>query len=259
MTLSFEEKQILITVKAYPNPSKKYVETVCTVGVDLKENKLIRLYPIPFRDLEINKKFKKYDIIKASVTKAKDDTRPESFKVDCESINVISHLGTKQGWNDRKKHILPLVDKSMCEIERKCDAQDISLGIFKPRRNIEISWESVSQTWKPGVQERYDQLTIFNPRKEVLDKIPYLFRYKYYCQNEPDCRGHNQCIVDWEIGEAYRSWKQKYKEEEKTLEMIKNKWGKELFAEDRDTYLFVGNQHQYKTFMVIGIFWPPRA
>jgi hypothetical protein len=35
--MDYETRKILITVKAYPNPSKKYVETVCVVGMDLEK------------------------------------------------------------------------------------------------------------------------------------------------------------------------------------------------------------------------------
>ena len=38
-----EKKTVLVTVKAYPNPSKKYGETVCVAGIDLERNTLIRL------------------------------------------------------------------------------------------------------------------------------------------------------------------------------------------------------------------------
>jgi hypothetical protein len=58
-----EKKRILITVKAYPNPSRKYGETVCCAGVDLSNSQLVRLYPIKFRDLDEGKQFKKYSII----------------------------------------------------------------------------------------------------------------------------------------------------------------------------------------------------
>ena len=65
-----ETKKVLITVKAYPNPSKKYEETVCVAGIDVDNGKWIRLYPITFRDLDENRRFKKYSIIQVRVKKA---------------------------------------------------------------------------------------------------------------------------------------------------------------------------------------------
>ena len=61
---TLETKTILITVKAYPSPSRKYGETVCCAGIDIDTARWIRLYPIPFRDLDTSQKFKKYTIIR---------------------------------------------------------------------------------------------------------------------------------------------------------------------------------------------------
>ena len=102
-----ETKQVLITVKAYPNPSRKYGETVCVAGVDISTHKWIRLYPIPYRDLDNEKKFAKYSLIEVKVRKAMDDTRPESYKVDADSIKILYQLDSKNNWGKRKPLILP--------------------------------------------------------------------------------------------------------------------------------------------------------
>jgi hypothetical protein len=48
--------EVLITVKAYPNPSSSLAEAVCVAGVR-KNGGFVRLYPIPFRDLEDEQQF----------------------------------------------------------------------------------------------------------------------------------------------------------------------------------------------------------
>ncbi len=45
--MTWEKKRVLVTVKAYPEKSKKYGEVVCTIGLT-EEGEWIRLYPIPF-------------------------------------------------------------------------------------------------------------------------------------------------------------------------------------------------------------------
>ena len=87
-----EKKQVLITVKAYPNPSKKYKETVCCAGIDLANNHWIRLYPVPFRYLDSERQFKKYSIVEVICNKAVDDRRTESYKVDSTSIKILGSL-----------------------------------------------------------------------------------------------------------------------------------------------------------------------
>jgi hypothetical protein len=64
--------RILITVKAAPNPSERYGETVCVAGLrlDLGHAGWVRLYPINFRDLESDSKFRKYDVVSVTASTA---------------------------------------------------------------------------------------------------------------------------------------------------------------------------------------------
>ena len=132
--MNFETKRILVTVKAYPNPSRKYGETVCVAGIDIDAQKWIRLYPIPFRDLDEDKKFKKYTIIEVKAAKATDDKRPESYKIDAGSIRQIDYLDTKKDkWKRLKEIVLPTTDKSFFDIQRQNLSTKKSLGVFKPK------------------------------------------------------------------------------------------------------------------------------
>ena len=98
-----QKKTVLITVKAYPNPSSSYGETVCCAGIDINTSEWVRLYPIAFRDLENNKRFKKYSVVEIACAKADKDHRPESFHVDSDSITVKEEIDTKKGWVRRKE------------------------------------------------------------------------------------------------------------------------------------------------------------
>jgi hypothetical protein len=69
-----ERKRIYITVKTYPTLSEKYDELVCTAGIS--ENGLwIRLYPLPFRKLDNEQKYKKYQWIEAEIERNTSDFR----------------------------------------------------------------------------------------------------------------------------------------------------------------------------------------
>jgi hypothetical protein len=52
--------KVLIAVKTYPTLSSKYDELVCTAGF-LEDGSWVRIYPIPFRKLEYDKQYSKYD------------------------------------------------------------------------------------------------------------------------------------------------------------------------------------------------------
>jgi hypothetical protein len=95
-------ERILITVKTYPTLSAKYGELVCTAG--LRENgSWIRIYPVPFRSLEEYQKFEKYRIIEAQVIRNPKDPRPESHKVNFESLALTeTKLSTADGWRERR-------------------------------------------------------------------------------------------------------------------------------------------------------------
>ena len=84
----YQKKKVLITVKTYPLPSRKAIEVSCTAGVT-EDSKWIRLFPLPFRRLEYERQFKKYQWIEANVTKALSDPRSESYKVDLDTIRPI--------------------------------------------------------------------------------------------------------------------------------------------------------------------------
>jgi hypothetical protein len=254
-----EVKRVLITVKAYPNPSKKYGETVCAAGIDLDTNQWIRLYPIPFRDLDEDKKFKKYTVIEVSATKAVDDNRPESFKVDSDSIKIIDSYDTKDKWERRKKYILPTVAESFCNLLAESKSSDKSLGIFKPL-HVDFTYQKARPKDKNSRDVCYSQLGFYDKIKKAIEPIPLDFRYSFSCCSNKDCKGHNLSIIDWEIGEAYRAWKWQYRDENTLLAKIKERWLHRMFSDKNDTYFFVGNMKRFREhFMVLGVFYPPKT
>jgi len=251
----YEKKQVLITVKAYPNPSKEYGETVCCAGIDLKTGQWIRLYPIPYRYLDSDKKFKKYGVVEVSCKTNTNDKRPESYKVDCDSIKLIEWLDTKKGgWERRKSVVMPTQSKSMCSVYEGEMKSLKSLALIKPS-NINFSWKKATVKSENNREKYYAQLSLFYKRKEAIKAIPYNFYYEFICDGEINCPGHKLLIIDWEIGQAYLSWEY---EQPILLEKIKEKWLNLMCSKKRDTYFYVGNMQRFKqTFMVLGTFYPP--
>ncbi len=101
------ERDVMITVKAYPNPSRKYQEIVCSAGVTREEG-WIRLFPIRFRDLPDDKAFSKYQILRLKMTRATSDPRPESYTPDIRSIKMSDYFDSSQdGWLSRYELYYP--------------------------------------------------------------------------------------------------------------------------------------------------------
>ena len=55
--MTYKKKRVLLTVKAYPEKSKKYGACVCTAGIT-DNGDFIRLYPIPFETFRGDKNVK---------------------------------------------------------------------------------------------------------------------------------------------------------------------------------------------------------
>lgn len=253
-----ETKKVLITVKAYPNPSKKYVETVCVAGIDISKNEWVRLYPIPYRDLDEDKKFRKYSIIQVRAKKPRNDRRPESYRIDMNSIKILDYLDPRDKWIRRKNIVLPTVDNSMCEILRLQKREDKSLGVFKPC-NVNFIWTKGRPKDERARKACYAQLRFFDKKKDVIETIPFWFRYTFSCSDEPMCPGHDYLIIDWEIGQTYRKWRRKYGTEDVLLEKIREQWLIKMCSPKRDFYFFVGNTKRFReTFMILGVFYPPK-
>lgn len=252
--MKLKTKTVLITVKAYPNPSKKYGETSCCAGIDMDTLQWIRLYPIPFRDLEQSQKFKKYNIIKVKCYKS-TDKRIESYKVDSESIEILDHLNAYKKWARRRKILIPTASCSFCDITKNV-SQNKSLGMFKPC-DISFFWKKAILKNVEKRKASYAQLSLFDKRKQEIEQIPFDFYYKFKCDNFSSCPGHNLLIIDWELKESYRKWRHLYKSEKLLLEMIKKKWYDDMCSDKCDTYFFVGNQRRFvNQFMVLGLFYP---
>lgn len=251
------KKTVLITVRTYPAPSRSSIEVSCTAGID-ESGHWIRLFPIPWRYLDSDKRFRKYQLIEAKVTKAQSDVRPESYKVDIDSINILSEpLTTANKWQSRKDKVLPLVSKSLCFLQNERNKnKKPTLGIIKPASITGLKIDPSASKWSEGELERLQQYSFFgNEPKQGLEKIPFDFSYEFRCQ-EPDCPGHKLMCTDWEIAQAYRAWKVKYG----------NGWQpkfRERFETEmtlvKDTHFFVGTLSTHPdAWIIIGLFYPPK-
>ena len=265
ITVGWKRERILVLVKAYPQPSKKYGESVCTAGIT-STGEWIRLFPVEFRTLPIESTFEKWTWIEANIIKS-SDPRPESHKIDHDSIISLHKVETSGQWRLRKKILLPLCISSLEELKTLHDLNKTSLGIFKPKHVEGLVIEPTSQEWNTKKQEALNraisQPSLFDRRKvslKPIEKVPYKFSYKFTCDN-PNCKGHTLQILDWEINQSYRKWKIYYGSEEIALEMIRKKYFEE-FTEKCDLYFIMGtlkSMDKFRQFSIIGLVYPPKV
>lgn len=253
-----ETRKMLIATKTYPSISTKYQETVCTAGILLseEENPLqwIRIYPIRYRYLDFDKRYPRWAIVSAKIKRNDQDYRPESFKIDDNSLEIIRKIDTTNNWQERKSLVLSLQFRSIADIQ----AQGKSLGIIKPKSIERFFSKKTSREWNQKQQAVLNQLDLFEPNID-LEKIPYQFVYQF---TDEDNVPHKYSISDWEIMELYRKCRDRsqlsgLEAEQYALEKVRQKL-EDDFLESKDLYFIVGNlKNHAKSFMIIGLFYPP--
>ncbi len=256
-----ERARVVVTVKAYPSISDEHGEAVCCAGmrVDGGAARWIRLFPVPYRTMGPTQRFEKYDVIELDVRRTPDDNRPESWLPVMDTIEIVDHLPSAGGWVRRAAYVEPLVIPSMCEAQRLSRTTGQSLCAFRPAAvtDLTITPRDPRDAGKEGMAQQIDML---EPSRKALEDLPYTFRYKWRCANEPTCRGHHQTILDWEIGQAYRSWRNKYADEATVLAKIRERWLERIPAQENDLILFGGNQNSRRNvWCVLGAYYPPQV
>lgn len=247
---------VLVTVKAYPSVSTTYGEAVCIAGVrtDNRHREWARLFPVKFRDLPAERRFAKYQFVRVRACKHSTDTRSETWRPDLDSIEPGEVIDAKRYWTQRSAILDPLIGPSMCELIRgRQGGGGSSLGLVRPREILGIR-VTPATSWSAGQQGTVGQGNLLTSKTDLV-KPAHAFAYRYLCE-DPGCKTHTQTIVDWELGEAYRSWPETG---DKLLDAIRGHWLNDLCGPDRDPMLFVGDQHTRPgQFLVLGTWWPAR-
>lgn len=255
----YEDKRILVVVKTYPNPSQSYGETVCCAGVDLDSRRWVRMYPITFRRLA-DRRFAKFQEITCKVTRPRTDARPESFRVDQDSIVLVGQKlsAGRSGWSKRMG-LLPRPSRSLEEIQAAQRTDGTSLGMFRPMKFVRLV-KRKAEPWgereKAYLRQEHLKLGEEASRElNELEQIPWSFSYQFSCDDDRCVKPHTLKIIDWELGEAYRNWTRKYGE--RWEEVLREKFERELPASD--LHLVVGNIAVHpRNFVIIGLLRPPR-
>jgi len=249
-------KKVLVTVRTYPTPAWKGVEVSCTAGVT-EDFRWIRLFPVPYRFLSFDKRFRKYQWVELEAKKSSDH-RPESYEINIDSIKILSDpLPTDSNWKARKDILFPLKAQSLCSLKAQRDAIGApTLGFFKPRTITGFQIEEADAEWTPEQRARLQQSSFFDTKpREELEKIPWTFSYTFTC-DEPSCAGHKLMCTDWEIGESYRKWSKTYGRQWDRY--LKDKYETEMILA-KDTHFFVGTLHEHPgTWIIVGLFYPSR-
>ncbi len=258
--MTWEKKRVLITVKAYPERSKKHGTAVCTAGIT-DDGEWIRLYPLTMRSFSEPGKISKYDWIEVECKKASEKLgRKESYKVKEESIRIVdrslsttSPRGTKD-WNGRNRIVMPLLASSIEELSERFDRDRTSLGLIKPKEIIDFSHDDDLKIYTKGGDHI---LNLSGQKIPIITEIPHIFRYKFICNGCKEGKKHSMTCEDWELLEAYRSWGSQYSDVDELWEKLYHKFLSNMMK-NHNLYFYMGTESQYGQWLIIGLYYPPK-
>jgi hypothetical protein len=256
--------RVMITVKAAPNPSERYGETVCVAGIriDPESEGWVRLYPVNFRELDDQASFRKYDVVSVQARPNHGDPRGESWRPQMATLKREGHL---DGWARRWPHLADHISDSMCGLQAavRDHPPARSLAAIRPREVTGLDIEP-HPGWTAADQAKIDRYVsqlelpgLARTPRTALQAPRFKGWYRYRC-NWPTCGGHRQGTYDWEWVALQRSLRGR--SDDRMQAELRRKFLDEMCAPGRDVVFYVGNQaKRQQTFMVLGVFWPPRG
>ena len=204
MSVTLQECRVTILVKALPQPSKRYGETVCCAGVT-PDGVWKRLYPIRFRHLSGISSFKRWDQVSFRYSLPRQDKREESCHVHEESIKIVGSLPK----NERARVFDPLILPSVAEATR----QGRSLALIRPIQP-RFSWKRKSPAEMREEREAYAraarQGSLLDKELETLEPSPFEFKFKFRDEEAE----HTYINGDWEAHAMFYNRRRKKSEAE---------------------------------------------
>jgi hypothetical protein len=261
-----ELRNFLIIAKTYPELSSKYGETVCTAAVD-ELGSLYRLYPIPFRYLAGDQRFRRYQWITATVRKSGKDLRPESYSVEASSLvlgQVVS--ADRDEWRRREDIVFKNPSSQFSKMSELQDAQrtkGVSLALIYPSRIVSVtikkrdkedegSFLEKLKALKASNEAKASQLQLFEESVPIeMRKLEYLAEricVEWVCADR-DCAGHGMQILDWEICELARR---------EGSEAARLKVETILDLNTHRSAFVLGNFHMFQQSFAIIVLWYPK-
>ena len=264
--MTSERARVLITVKASPEPSTTYGDTVCVAGIRLLPNDAVswvRIYPIAFRHFGPGKQFNKYEVIEVDLARSTKDTRTESYRPNWDSLVRSNQAPLRDA--ARGRILAKLIGPSMCDLRRgvEADLTAQSLGLVEVRKLRGLKFEHHG----PWTDKQIASMAASLSQPDLLgqvDKTPMLVaprfkvNYSYLCADD-DCKGHEPRILDWELNALQYRFRNRSDDELKAI--ITTKFLDEMWNDKVRTYFFVGNfadMVKRRNFSVLGIYRPPR-
>jgi hypothetical protein len=221
--------------------------------------------------MEAEDKFKKYQCITAPVACNPSDPRPETYRIDCDCIEVGELVSPDSyEWSKRQDILFAQPSWQFTSVDGEgglLEAQTLnrtSLAVVEPREILKvdlfcraeeecISFEQKQEELrKQNAAERANCLfeEFMPPEMKSLAFVRNRVRVKWLCRNS-ECPGHSMEVLDWEVTELQRK-----KGDEVALQAVQEHLNQDEYA----VRFFLGNMLLHPTrFSIVGIWYPERA
>ena len=250
------QENLLILTKTYPTPSTKHRETTCVAALT-DSGKMRRIFPVPFRLLDGQLQFKRWEWVATTVKLTEKDHRPESRKIDVDNIKRMHKIGTQNGWQERLQWIEPHILPNYLSLEERRITTGETLGFIRPNQIAGLDITPVKDPiWTDADKKKLMQDGLFDSdeirNRPPLRKMPHDFHYRY----ESNGQLYRHKITDWEIGALYwncnkdygSNWENKFRQK---LE--------EEFPTKKDLIFLMGTVHRFPDqWLIIGVVYPPK-
>lgn len=240
------KERALVLVKAFPQPSAAYEETVCCAGIT-PDGDFVRLYPIRFRHLPKDRQFTRWDVLEYEASQPRNDHRPESRHVNEDTIRIVQRA-TVLSEQERLALWAPHVSPSIAALKELNGLQGTSLGIVCPDPNtLRFRARKLDVDERAAKRAEFKQASLLDESFLPGLQVDYEFSYQFTCAGAK----HSMIIHDWEVQGTYFRWKQQYGAEN-VINHMEQRFGKELCL--ANLHFVMGTMHAHpKTFIVIGL------
>jgi hypothetical protein len=240
-------ERALVLVKAFPQPSQKYEETVCCAGINPR-GEFVRLYPVRYRHLRPEQQFVRWDVIEYEQERPSNDPRPESRHVDEDSIRIVQRAGQMRE-DERVGSWAPHVSESLVALKAANVASRASLGIVRPDpgsvrfrpRKLQAGSAEARQ-----LASDFKQVSLIDAGALPEIAVEYEFSYRFSSAGNK----HDMKIHDWEVQAAYFAYKRRYGDA--ALDKLREEY--ETNIPQRNLHLVMGTMLAHpRQFIVIGL------
>jgi hypothetical protein len=185
-------EEVAIIVKAVPQPSQRYGETVCCAGIT-RQGEWRRLYPIRFRRLK-DKSFARWQWIRCRTARRSSDSRTETRRVSEDTIVPLRSIKA----SERPSFIQPLIRGSVAAAAH----DGLSLTLIRPLES-HFSWVRRKQDEIDVERTAYKlaarQQDLFDAGIAAIEPCPFNFRLKF----RDESGWHDHHCEDWETEAAF--------------------------------------------------------